>query len=95
MTEPVVLDLLQGALVVAAKVAAPILLASLAVGLETSLLQAATQMQENVISFVPKVLAVVATLTLAGRWALQTLTDYGTLVIRTMAELGRVGGGAG
>ncbi|MEM6994273.1 MAG: flagellar biosynthetic protein FliQ [Myxococcota bacterium] len=92
MNDPLVLDLLYGALLTAATVAAPILLASLAVGLLTALLQAATQLQENVISFVPKVAVVALTLSLSGQWMLTKLTDYGTLVIRTMAELGAIEG---
>ncbi len=92
MNDPVVLDLLYGALLTAATVAAPILLASLAVGLLTALLQAATQLQENVISFVPKITVVGLTLFLSGHWMLTKLIDYGTLVIRTMAELGALEG---
>ncbi|MBL4687860.1 MAG: flagellar biosynthetic protein FliQ [Nannocystaceae bacterium] len=92
MNDPVVLDLLYGALLTASTVAAPILLASLAVGLTTALLQAATQLQENVISFVPKITVVVGTLALSGHWMLAKLVDYGTLVIRSMAELGAVQG---
>lgn len=88
MSDPVVLDLLQGALIVAAKIAAPVLLASLAIGLLTSLLQAATQLQENVISFVPKIAVVGLTIMMSGHWMLETLVDYGTEVIHTMAEVG-------
>ena len=68
------------------------LLASLAIGLLTSLLQAATQLQENVISFVPKVTVVALTIMMSGHWMLATLVDYGTQVIQTMAE---IGGGRG
>ncbi len=92
MSDPVVVDLLYGALITAATVAAPILVASLAVGLLTALLQAATPLQENVISFVPKIAVVGMTLTVAGNWMLTTLVDYGVLVIRTMAELGSMQG---
>ena len=88
MSDPVVLDLLQEALIVAAKIAAPVLLASLAIGLLTSLLQAATQLQENVISFVPKIAVVGLTIMMSGHWMLATLVDYGTQVIETMAEVG-------
>jgi len=94
MSEPLILDLLQGALMTAAKIAAPVLLASLAIGLLTSLLQAATQLQENVISFVPKVAVVALTILGSGHWMLTTLVDYGTHVIRTMAELGAEHGAA-
>lgn len=57
-------------------VSAPVLLTVLAVGLVVSLLQAATQLQEATLSFVPKVLAAVAVLALAGPWMMTTLVEY-------------------
>lgn len=91
-SDPVVLELLYGALITAAKISMPILGASLAVGLATALLQAATQLQENVISFVPKLVIVGLTLLVSGEWMLTTLTDYGVRVISQMGELGAVPG---
>lgn len=90
--DPMILELLYGAVMTAAKISVPILAASLAVGLLTALLQAATQLQENVISFVPKLVVVGLTLLVSGEWMLITLTDYGRLVIRQMGELGQVPG---
>lgn len=87
-----VLELLYGAIMTAAKISVPILAASLIVGLVTALLQAATQLQENVISFVPKLVIVGLTLVVSGEWMLATLTDYGRLVIQRMGELGTVPG---
>lgn len=89
---PMVLELLYAALITAAKISVPILSASLVVGLTTALLQAATQLQENVISFVPKLVIVGLTLMLSGDWMLMTLTDYARLVIRQSGELGVVPG---
>ena len=57
-------------------VSAPVLLTVLAVGLVVSLLQAATQLHEAPLSFVPKVLAAVAVLALAGPWMMTTLVEY-------------------
>lgn len=57
-------------------VAAPVLLAVLVVGLVVSVLQAATQINEATLSFVPKILAVVVVLAVAGPWMLSTLVDY-------------------
>jgi flagellar biosynthesis protein FliQ len=57
-------------------VSAPVLLAVLAVGLVVSVFQAATQINEATLSFVPKVLAAVAVLAIAGPWMLTTLVDY-------------------
>ena len=57
-------------------VSAPILLVVLIVGLVVSVFQAATQINEATLSFVPKVVAAVAVLAIAGPWMLSTLVDY-------------------
>lgn len=57
-------------------VSAPVLLVVLAVGLVVSILQAATQIHEATLSFVPKILAVVAVLAIAGPWMVTTLVEY-------------------
>ncbi|MEO8806745.1 MAG: flagellar biosynthesis protein FliQ [Burkholderiaceae bacterium] len=57
-------------------VAAPVLLTILAVGLLVSIFQAATQIHEATLSFVPKVVAAVAVLAVAGPWMLTTLVEY-------------------
>ena len=57
-------------------VSAPILLAVLGVGLVVSIFQAATQINEATLSFVPKVVAAVAVLAVAGPWMLTMLVEY-------------------
>ncbi len=57
-------------------VAAPVLLTVLAVGVVVSVFQAATQINEATLSFVPKVIAAVVTLAVAGPWMLTQLVDY-------------------
>jgi flagellar biosynthetic protein FliQ len=57
-------------------VSSPILLSVLVVGLLVSIFQAATQINENTLSFVPKVVAAVAVLAIAGPWMLTMLVDY-------------------
>ena len=57
-------------------VSAPVLLTVLAVGLMVSIFQAATQINEATLSFVPKVVAAVAVLAMAGPWMLTTLVEY-------------------
>ena len=57
-------------------VSAPILLTVLMVGLVVSVFQAATQINESTLSFVPKVVAAVVVLALAGPWMLTMLVDY-------------------
>ena len=57
-------------------VAAPVLLVVLLVGLVVSIFQAATQINEATLSFVPKIVAAVAVLGMAGPWMLSTLVEY-------------------
>ena len=57
-------------------VAAPLLVTVLVVGLVVSVLQAATQINEATLSFVPKVVAAMITLAIAGPWMLTTLVEY-------------------
>jgi flagellar biosynthetic protein FliQ len=57
-------------------VSAPVLLVVLAVGLVVSIFQAATQINEATLSFVPKVVAAVAVLGFAGPWMMTTLVEY-------------------
>jgi len=66
----------QGALHVATLVGAPLLLTALVVGLLISVVQAATQINEMTLSFIPKLIAVFAALVVAGPWMLAMLTDY-------------------
>ncbi len=76
MTPETVIQLAQESLSVAALVAAPMLLAALGVGLLISVLQAATQVQEMTLSFIPKLVAMMITLMVAGTWMLRLLMDF-------------------
>ena len=66
----------QQGLYVLMMVAAPILLTVLAVGVLVSVFQAATQINESTLSFVPKVVAAIAVLAIAGPWMITTLVEY-------------------
>lgn len=57
-------------------VSAPILLTVLIIGLMVSIFQAATQINEQTLSFIPKLVGVLAALVIAGPWMLSTLVDY-------------------
>jgi flagellar biosynthesis protein FliQ len=57
-------------------VSAPLLVVVLVVGLIVSIFQAATQINEATLSFVPKIIAAVAVLAVAGPWMMNTLVDY-------------------
>ncbi|MEM6161019.1 flagellar biosynthesis protein FliQ [Erwinia sp. P6884] len=76
MTPESVMVIGHEALKVALALAAPLLLAALASGLFISLLQAATQINEQTLSFIPKILAVVSTIVIAGPWMLNLVLDY-------------------
>ncbi|MBT0720713.1 flagellar biosynthesis protein FliQ [Rosenbergiella collisarenosi] len=76
MTPEMITTLGQAAMKVALLLAAPPLLAALLTGLIISLLQAATQVNEQTLSFIPKIIAVVVTLLIAGPWMLTLLIDY-------------------
>nr|WP_024964929.1 flagellar biosynthesis protein FliQ [Pantoea sp. IMH] len=76
MTPESVMVIGHEALKVALALAAPLLLAALTTGLFISLLQAATQINEQTLSFIPKILAVVATIVIAGPWMLSLVLDY-------------------
>ena len=76
MTSQSVLTLAQQALEVTVLISAPLLLTALAVGLLVSIFQAATQINEMTLSFIPKLLAMFGALVLGGPWMLATLVDY-------------------
>jgi flagellar biosynthesis protein FliQ len=76
MTPQQVLDAGQQGLMLMLLVSAPLLAVVLVVGLMVSIFQAATQINESTLSFVPKVVAAVAMLAFAGPWMLQTLVEY-------------------
>jgi flagellar biosynthetic protein FliQ len=69
-------DLGQRGLMMLLMISAPVLLTILVVGLVVSIFQAATQINEATLSFVPKVVAAVAVLAVAGPWMLTMLVDY-------------------
>ena len=76
MNPQTVMALGQNAIELTLMVAAPLLLSALAVGLLVSVFQAATQINEMTLSFIPKLVAIFAALLLAGPWILTMLTDY-------------------
>lgn len=88
MTPQDAISLGQDALAVAGMVAAPMLLAALIVGLVISVLQAATQVNESTLSFIPKLVAVFGTLLIAGPWMITMLTDFMQRVFQNIAMIG-------
>ena len=76
MSDADVTEIAVRTMLIAAKVAAPVLLTALLVGFLISLFQAATQIQEQTLSFVPKVIAVAIALLVSGNWVLSELVSF-------------------
>jgi len=80
-------DVAREALWIAIKISLPVLAVGLAVGLIVSILQAATQVQEGSLTFVPKLFAIVLTLALLLPWMLSVLVEYARRVITDLPGL--------
>ena len=76
MTPTTVIEIGRQAVEVTILVSAPLFIAALATGLLVSIFQAATQINEATLSFVPKLIVVFITLIAAGPWMITMLTDY-------------------
>ncbi|ANQ85890.1 flagellar biosynthesis protein FliQ [Azoarcus olearius] len=76
MTPTAVIELGRQAIEVTLLVSAPLFLAALVTGLIISIFQAATQINEMTLSFVPKIVVMFVTLVLAGPWMITMLTDF-------------------
>jgi flagellar biosynthesis protein FliQ len=76
VTPEAVMDLAHRTLTITSMIAAPMLLIALVAGLVIGMLQAATQINESTLSFIPKLLLLVLTLFAAGPWILRVLIDF-------------------
>lgn len=76
MTSDIILEIGREALWVATLLAAPILLTALGIGLLIGIIQAATQIQEMTLSFIPKLLGVALAIVVAGPWMLALVRDW-------------------
>ena len=76
MNTDVVISLAMDAMQLAMKVALPLLLVGLVVGLLVSIFQAVTQIQEQTLSFIPKIVAIAVVIVVAGPWMLGQLLGY-------------------
>ncbi len=76
MTEEIVLDVFREALMLAIKLAGPLLLISMIVGLVIAILQAATQVHEQTLTFVPKALTIVILLLLLAPMMITSCTEF-------------------
>jgi flagellar biosynthetic protein FliQ len=88
MTETDIAGLIQGGMLVMLKIAGPLLIVSLVVGLLVALLQAVTQINEATLSFIPKVLALGVTAMLLGSFMDSVLSSYTRLLFDRMIAVG-------
>jgi flagellar biosynthetic protein FliQ len=76
VTDSTVIDIAVQTMMITAKLAAPILVVSLAIGVAVSLLQSVTQVQEYTLTFVPKLAGIALVIVLAGSWMLHQLIAF-------------------
>lgn len=87
MTEAYVLTLGRNAIMVALTLAGPILLISLIIGSLVSLVQAATQINESTLIFIPKMIGVILVLLLLGSWMLQQAVTFTSRLFTSLPNL--------
>ena len=92
MDELTMIDLGKATLTTALMLVAPALLVGMFVGLTVSLFQTITALQEQTLSIVPKMLAVVTTLLILMPWILRTLRDFARTLFESLAEYGPMAG---
>ncbi len=86
MNPDLAIDLFKSTVMFALYVVAPFLIATLVVGLVASLLQSVTSMQEQTLTFIPKLVALAGLLLLLAPWLLRSLSEF------TITTIGRMGG---
>jgi flagellar biosynthesis protein FliQ len=87
MTPEMVMEVGRQALLVIVMLAAPVLLTALAIGLAIGMIQAATQIQEMTLSFIPKLLGMFAALLIAGAWMLDLIVDFTLRIYESVPAL--------
>ncbi len=87
MNQDTVVHLAQQAMELAMKVGGPLLLVGLAIGLIVSVFQAVTQIQDQSLSFIPKIVGVAAVIVIAGPWMLGQLLGYTEELFRSIPTL--------
>jgi flagellar biosynthetic protein FliQ len=87
MTESEILDLFMNAMYASFKLAAPVLIASIVIGLLVAIFQAATQIHEQTLTFVPKVLVIALMLLVLGSWMIRIITEFFDLIFDKIAGM--------
>lgn len=86
MSSSVIMDIMQAAMVVALKVGTPILLISIVIGLVIAIFQAATQIHEQTLTFVPKLFATAIILIIMGPWMIEVMSDFVYYIFDAMTK---------
>ena len=87
MTQSDVLDLFMNAMYAAFKLAAPVLIASIVTGLLVAIFQAATQIHEQTLTFVPKVIVIALMLLVLGSWMINIIQEFFTMIFDKIAGM--------
>ncbi len=87
MSQGDVLVVFREAILLILTLAAPLLIVSIGIGLIVSIFQAATQINEQTLTFVPKIVAIAVILIFAGAWMLNSLAEFFNMIVRLMLEL--------
>lgn len=87
MTPGMVIDIGRQAVEITLMMATPLFLAALLTGLVVSIFQAATQINEMTLSFVPKLVAIFLAMVVAGPWMLTLITDFATRLIVSIPDV--------
>lgn len=87
MTQDVILEIFTAALVLALKLAAPTLIIAMLVGLVIAILQAATQIHEQTLTFAPKAIVVALGLLAMGPWMMNSLIDFFNYIVDLMSGI--------
>jgi flagellar biosynthetic protein FliQ len=87
MSDVQVLEILQGAISIGTKLAAPILIASLVIGVVISIVQTVTQIQEMSLTFVPKLIGVAVIVMVAGSWMIRELVGWVTMLWQSIPTM--------
>lgn len=88
MSQAMVVDLARNAIMLALMVGGPLMLVALLVGLAVSVFQAVTQIQEQTLSFVPKLIAVSVAFLVALPWMMEMMVRYTTDLFRSIPSIG-------
>lgn len=87
MTQVMVMDILRNAYLTIMLVSGPVLIIALVIGLVISILQATTQVQEQTLSFVPKIVAVMFALIIFGSFMINTLISFTTNLFKLISTI--------